>query len=237
MRRLFCVAAALLALMGPAHAGCRQALALGLDVSGSVDDREYALQLQGLARALTDPDVVTALLSTPETPVEIAVFEWSGPDYQRLLADWRAIDSRAALDDLANRLASVARRPAPPETAIGSAMLHGAALLDQRAHCWKRTLDLSGDCKNNSGPRPNDARDALVGVSPTVNGLVIGSDPRHAGDTREEALGELSAYFRAYVIRGDDAFVETALGFEDYEAAMVRKLKRELEVMAVSSLR
>lgn len=34
-----------------AQANCRLALALGLDVSGSVDSREYRLQLDGLANA------------------------------------------------------------------------------------------------------------------------------------------------------------------------------------------
>ena len=36
----------------PAEAGCRLALALALDVSGSVDDSEYVLQLNGIAEAL-----------------------------------------------------------------------------------------------------------------------------------------------------------------------------------------
>ncbi|MCX8955594.1 DUF1194 domain-containing protein, partial [Ruegeria sp. NA] len=44
-------------ISGPAFGECRQALALGLDVSGSVDSREYRLQLDGLASALTRPEV------------------------------------------------------------------------------------------------------------------------------------------------------------------------------------
>ncbi|MCW1950803.1 MAG: DUF1194 domain-containing protein, partial [Octadecabacter sp.] len=44
---------------------CRQALALGLDVSGSVDVQEYRLQLDGLALALGDPEVTAALLAHP----------------------------------------------------------------------------------------------------------------------------------------------------------------------------
>ena len=37
----------------PASAECRQALVLGLDVSGSVDLREYWLQRNGLAEKIT----------------------------------------------------------------------------------------------------------------------------------------------------------------------------------------
>jgi len=59
--------------IGPAWAGCRQALAMALDVSGSVDTREYHLQLDGLASALTDPDVQRAMLAQPGNPVYLAV--------------------------------------------------------------------------------------------------------------------------------------------------------------------
>ena len=51
-------------------AACRQALALGLDVSGSVDTDEYRLQLDGLAAALTSPEVVSALISDAAAQLE-----------------------------------------------------------------------------------------------------------------------------------------------------------------------
>jgi hypothetical protein len=38
---------------------------------------------------------------------------------------------------------------------------------------------------------------------------------------------ELSAYFRSRVIRGPNAFIEIAQGFDDFERAMTRKLLRE----------
>jgi hypothetical protein len=66
--------------------------------------------------------------------------------------------------------------------------------------------------------------------------LVIGSDDPATGDRRQTEIGELSSYFRAEVIAGPDAFVQTAIGFEDYAAAMTRKLERELEDVVVGSL-
>ncbi|MFZ5961980.1 DUF1194 domain-containing protein [Thalassococcus sp. BH17M4-6] len=209
-----------------ADAACRQALALGLDVSGSVDAEDYALQIQGLAGALTHPEVRAALLTMPSAPVALAVFEWSGPEDQRLTLDWTDITDADALADVAARLRSAARASGDPSTALGSALRYGGGLLRQRGACWKRTLDLSGDGKSNTGPRPQDSHDALPDAV-TVNALVIGAPAR--ADQISPGIGELSAYFRAYVIHGPDAFVETALGFEDFEAAMVRKLKRELQ--------
>lgn len=227
--RLLIALLALLASQAHAQAPCRQALALGLDVSGSVDAREYALQRDGLAGALLDPDVARALLSAPSNPVWLSVYEWSGQAQQRILLDWTAIDSRGALEDAAATIAAARRALGSPETALGTALLVGSALLARRPNCASMTLDISGDGKSNQGPRPRDVKDDADLLGVTVNGLVVGED-------RDEIVAELSAYFRAEVIRGPNAFVEVALGYEDYEKAMVRKLLRELEGLNVAAI-
>lgn len=216
-------------------AQCRQALALGLDVSGSVDSREYRLQLNGLAVALEAGAVRKALLSTPEVPVRLAVYEWSGADHQRLLLDWTAIRSAADLDAISDRLRRTSRAQAPPGTALGAALNFGAALLERQQACWVRTLDISGDGKDNQGTHPRDVRPALAAAGLTVNALVIGADAPASGDMRQVEIAELSSYFRAWVISGPDAFVETALGYESYADAMTRKLIRELQGLVLSS--
>lgn len=226
-----------LAMMaGPVWAQCRQALILGLDVSGSVSKREYRLQLDGLASALIDPDVQGALLAQTSSPVYLAVYEWSGPRYQRMLLDWTAVTSQRVLFDISNSLSARQRTPAPPGTALGNAMQFGADMLATGPQCWKRTLDISGDGKSNFGRHPRDVRLSLETRDLTLNALVIGADATATGGGRQVGIAGLSAYFRAWVITGPDAFVETATGFDDYRAAMTRKLLRELQVMAVSSL-
>lgn len=222
--------ALLLLAAAPAEGACRQALALGLDVSGSVDAAEYALQAQGLAAALGSPAVRAVLLDQPEWPVWIAIYDWSGPEDIRLIQPWVPIDGAARLAEVQARLAGTPRRPGAPQTAIGSAMLYGAALLAERADCPQRVLDLSGDGKANAGPLPRAV--ALPGWM-TVNTLVIGADRDPSWDGGEPGIAELSAYFRAEVIRGPGAFVETTLGFRDFEAAMERKLLRELQGLAI----
>jgi len=219
---------------GGAEAACRQALALGLDVSGSVDAGEYRLQLDGLAGALNHAEVRAALLAMPGTPVRLAIYEWSGPSDQRLVLPWTEIGNGAILDSVIARLHVTARVQADPSTALGSALRYGVDMLSGQ-NCWRRTLDISGDGKANTGPHLPDVHAALPDWV-TVNGLTIGqSATSNSSDTRLMGLGELSAYYGAYVIHGPDAFVETALGFDDYERAMVRKLRRELAILAVSS--
>lgn len=211
-----------------AQAACRLALALGLDVSGSVDMREYRLQLDGLAGALLQPQVQAAFLAFPDAPVRLLIYEWSGLDSQRTLVPWVAVATRDDLARIAGALAATSRAASEPPTAIGQAMLSGARRLRAQPDCWRLTLDLTGDGKSNTGPRPRDLQDApqLDGI--TINALVIGSAPR-----RQTEIADLWAYFTTRVIRGPQAFVEVALGFEDFENAMTRKLLKELQTMAV----
>lgn len=219
-----------------AAAECRQALALGLDVSGSVDAREYRLQMGGLATALDTAEVREKLMAMPAAPVRLMVFEWSGPADQAVVIPWTVIDGPAALDGLIAVLRSTQRRDASPGTALGVAMTEGEIHLRAQPECWKRTLDLSGDGKSNLGPRPRDMRRQLKRRGITINALVIGVDNPDLGDIRQAEIAELSSYFRAEVILGPDAFVQTALGFSDYARAMTQKLMRELEGLVLSKL-
>lgn len=214
-------------------APCRQALAIGLDVSGSVDGQEYKLQLNGLAQALNDPDVRAALISNPRAPVELSVYEWSGPEDQRLLIPWRAVTSQDDIEEIAKRLRRTERLPAHPATAIGQAMIYGAELLQQKSECWQRTLDLSADGMSNAGPRPRDVKLRAVLDGLTINGLVITSDDAEMADIGQRPE-QLVAYFTELIIHGPLSFVERADGYEAYAAAMARKLLRELSGLTIS---
>ena len=231
----------------PAQAACRQALALGLDISGSVDAVEYGLQREGLAQALGAAAVRDALLQQPDAPVRLTVFEWSGPTARTVILPWTAITDAAALDTARARIRTAPRSLQDQTTALGLAMLAGFAMLEAQPDCWTRTLDLSGDGIANTGPRPQDIPASRTPPGVTVNGLTIGTatppgaddstHPQGTGSGGGAALSDgagLAAYFRAFVVRGPGAFVEQAMGFDDYAAAMERKLLRELKSLALS---
>lgn len=236
MMRGLLLAVAVICCAGGAFAQCRQALALGLDVSGSVDAREYRLQLGGVASALNDPEVREKFMAMPTAPIRVMVFEWSGPADQAVLVPWREIDGHAALDEVTETLRQTTRRDASPGTALGVAMIEGERHLAQQPECWKHTLDISGDGKSNLGPPPRDIKARLTPTGITINALVIGVDDPKTGDIRQAEIGELSSYFNAEVILGPDAFVLTALGFADYQRAMTQKLLRELDGLVFSQL-
>ncbi|NNE80948.1 MAG: DUF1194 domain-containing protein [Silicimonas sp.] len=223
--------AALTALMlawtgGPADS-CRLALSLALDVSGSVNADEYRLQVQGLAAALEDPEVQAAFLAIEGTPVALSIYEWSSSKYQRLIQDWIVIGSADALSSLASKVRRWQREPAPEATGLGAALGFGHDLIARAPACWQTTLDVSGDGENNDWPTPRDLKKQGELRGLRINGLVIAAT--------DEGAAKLSAYFRAVVIQGPDAFVEVALGFDDYSRAMKRKLLKELATQPLGS--
>ncbi len=199
-----------------AHAACRLALVLALDVSSSVDPVEDRLQRQGLAAALTSPDVQAAILADPDFPVALHVFEWSGRYQQSTLLDWRLLRSAEDIADAAAGLGESTRSYANFPTALGYALGHAVAQLDRAPACERKTIDVSGDGRNNAGFGPQTAYRHFDVSDVTVNGLAIGG-----------LQDRLPDYYRDEVIHGPGAFVEIATGFDDFQRAMERKLIRE----------
>lgn len=214
-----------LLLAVPAGAQCRLALALGFDVSASVDQREYRLMMQGTGAALLDPQVQAAVFTG--LPVTLTAYVWAGAREQMIVAFWRVIESPEDLALFADRVASFPRPHGDPlgiwggRTGVGAAMRAGGGLLAQppALACDARTLDLAGDGPSNDGP--NGA--ILPGI--TVNALAIGGD---LPLDHETAYERLSGWYRAHVIQGPGAFVMVAEDFDAFADAMRRKLLREL---------
>ncbi|MGQ0567488.1 MAG: DUF1194 domain-containing protein [Gemmobacter sp.] len=230
------LAVMLLAILAaaPARAGCRLALVLALDVSASVDATEYDLQATGMARALLSAPVAEVLLDNPARPAALAVFVWSGPGDVALVADWTLIDGAGTLRSLADRIARHPRKTSfDGRTAIGSALAQGGFLHATAPACDRRVIDIAADGENNAGPAPEGPRDALTGI--TVNALAITGERPHDQARNDRPQRSLARYLERHVIRGPDAFVETALDYADFERAMTRKLLRELRPLMIGS--
>jgi len=220
------VRAALIAgvcLFATPAAACRLALVLGMDVSVSVDPGEDQLQRQGLAAALTAPEVAAAIFASPD-PVALYVFEWSGVTHQRTLANWTLITDPTVLTDLSRKIARSQRSAQGRTTAIGYALAHAHVALRDAPPCLFQTIDIASDGTNNAGFGPRAAKAALPLDDVTINGLVIaGSDVT------------VIDYFEQQVIQGPGAFVEVAENYQSYEAAMRRKLVRELSAQILGA--
>lgn len=223
MRALLAI---LLFLAGPVQANCRQALVLALDVSSSVDEGEYGLQIAGLAQALDDPQVRDALTGGGLGHVALLIFEWSGRWQQQIILPWRELVDDRQIDVAISALYNHQRSHSDFPTSLGYAMGYAAIQLANSPDCLRKTLDISGDGVNNDGYRPKLAYLNFDFSGITVNGLVIaGADS-----------GDLTRYYQQEVISGFGAFVEVSAGYDDYARAIKRKLLRELTMLAVSAL-
>ena len=52
-------------------------LVLAIDVSSSVDEEEYQLQMRGVAAAFRHPDVIAAIEATGGNGIAVAMVQWS----------------------------------------------------------------------------------------------------------------------------------------------------------------
>ncbi|MHA7877284.1 DUF1194 domain-containing protein [Roseivivax sp.] len=207
------------------EAGCRLALVLALDVSSSVDDREYILQRDGAAAALDDSDIRRALLAGPGH-VALAIYEWSGRRQNALVLDWMAVRSEADIDRAVATLRGFPRSQTRFPTAMGYALGYGATLLARGPDCTRRVIDVSGDGITNDGFGPELAYQHFPFTGVTVNGLaILGAEPM------------VAEYYIRQVARGPGAFVELSEGYAGYRRAMTRKLFREINNLVVGETR
>ena len=213
-----------LALASPA-AACSLSLVLAMDGSASVDAREHVLQLNGLADALNDPEVVTAIEAVGG--IWVTSFEGSGRQQQLQQLGWRFLSDEASAQAAAETLRLSPRGYTEFPTALGYALGHAAIQMrNAPADCARKVVDVAGDGINNDGFGPESAYRAFDFSEITVNGLVI-SGPNDIP----------VQYYHSHVIRGPGAFVEVAASYDDYAEAMKRKLLREISGSGYAVLR
>ena len=214
------IGALVLALLpAPAPAGaCGLELILAVDVSGSIDAREFALQTNGLADAFEHPSLIAAI-GELEGGVLVTMTHWSGSTRHRRMTGWHRLSDAPSMARFAAEARSTERAWRNYSTAVGEALVHAARVSATAPEtCKRRVIDISGDGVSNEGRAPSMVSGALAARGYTINGLVIrGADP------------DPVAHYRAQVIAGPGAFVEIAADFADYPRAILRKLLREID--------
>jgi len=202
------------------------ALALGIDISGSIDPEEAKLQRQGYVMAFRDPVIVKAILGGPNGRIAVAYYEWSDSWMQKLLIDWTLLDSEQAIADFVTRLdeapISIARR-----TSISGAIRYAVQLFGRSPYePTRKVLDISGDGSNNDGGLVTDMRYEALKEKIVINGLPIMNDrPNPFGFPNEE---DLDRYYLHCVTGGPRSFVEVAHNFDDFPRAVRKKLLQEV---------
>ncbi|MFV0491323.1 MAG: DUF1194 domain-containing protein [Pseudorhodobacter sp.] len=210
---LRCLALVLVTAL-PAKA-CETALLLAIDVSGSIDRGEYALQMQGLSEALRDPEIARVLL---QDQVALGVVQWSGLERQAMVLPWQRMLSPHHLADFIARAARQPRAFRASDTAVGQAIAFSSAQFVNVADCRRKIIDISGDGPENAGYTVGQARAEAMDRGIQINAIAIEDMGRSS---------PITSFYRKWVItRG--GFVITARGLGDYPRAIREKLLREL---------
>lgn len=193
-------------------------LILAVDVSGSIDSREFALQRQGYIKALTDKRFINAVKGGEHQAIAVGYFEWTGPGMDAPVYECTLVRDEADAQKLADQIASTPRLLYGGGTGVGEAIYAAIAMHDRCAYqTGRRVIDVSGDGRTNRGRRAGPARDQAVGAGITVNGLaIINEEP------------DLEEFYRSEVMGGTGAFVAVVNDFETFEDAVIAKLVREI---------
>ena len=205
-------------------------LALAVDVSGSIDDREALLQREGYIAAFRHPKIIQAISGGFLRRIAVSYYEWAGFGHMKVIADWTVIHDTASAHGFAEQLTleppQTARR-----TAISDAITFGAGFLEaNRFDGTRRVLDISGDGPNNWSLLVTVARDAAVARGITINGLpIMNGRPSRFGSL---PIDNLDLYYQNCVIGGPGAFLVVAEDFTDFAQAILRKLYLEIADLA-----
>ena len=193
-------------------------LALLVDVSGSVDGTEYLLQRNGYRDIFNNGAFWNSFASSGRS-LAVSYIEWSSSATRR--TNWTTITDAASAASFASVIGGLNRA-----TGIGSLTYIGTAInfgVNEIAFngitSGRQIMDISGDGCNNGGANLANARAGAANEGITINGLAIGST-------------SISTCYQNDVITAD-GFVETAATFDDFGAAIERKLGREIQVNPV----
>lgn len=204
-----------LLLSSPVRA-CETALLLAIDVSGSIDPNEYELQTEGLAAALSDPQIADILV---QGQVALSVMQWSGLGEQAIVQPWRRMLTAEEVTRFAAEAAATPRAFVNSETAVGEAISVAVAQFPAVADCRRRVIDISGDGPENAGDTVSLARREAIRAGIEINAIPI----------EESGLPNPVSVFYARLVITPNGFVMTARGLRDYPKTLRAKLLRELQ--------
>jgi hypothetical protein len=197
-------------------------LALAVDASGSVDDDEFRLQLEGIAQGFRDQEVQKAIGTGRLKRIAVTLIVWAEPQTPKDTTGWFILEGGAD----AERFAAVVEgfpRNQTGATAIGEGIAASLRSLETNGIAAERSVvDVSGDGKESVAREftvlVDQARGMALARGVVVNGLAITNE-----------MGDLEEYYRENVQAGPGSFVMAARNYDDFAEAMRRKLLREIE--------
>ncbi len=202
------------------------ALVLGIDCSYSVDQTEYDLQVDGLASAFRNSEVIAAIAAGRNRRIGVSLVQWADSLSQVTVIPWRVVGGVRSAQQLADEIARTPRMVSGGGTSITGIIAYGYRLLGRLPFAAHRmAIDIVADGRNNNGGDPRAARDLLRSQGITINGLTILNE-----------IQTLDIYFRRNIVGGPGHFVIKANGYEQFDEAILRKLRQEILGPGIAAL-
>lgn len=227
----------------PASVRVDTALVVSVDISNSVDENRYRLQMEGIAAALEDSGVIEAITNGPNGGILFSMVTWADrPDFT---LPWVKISSKEEAMAVAARI-----RKLPQQGGEFTCMTRMMRSVNDKimsqipAEATRMVLDVSGDGPDNcNADEPIEGvRDELVANGVTVNGLPINSDDSPAvqdgagtaspGTGDKPPMSSIEEWYRAHVMGGTGSFVLPANGYADFGRAIRQKFVIEISGLA-----
>lgn len=231
-----------------AEDGVDTALIVSVDVSQSVDEERYKLQMEGIAQAIEDPEVVAAITSGTKGGILFAMVTWA--DQSDLALDWKRIASQADATAVAALVRNLPQKGG--EFTCLARMLHSVSvniIPNIPVPATRVVVDVSGDGIDNCSNKDDihAERDAVLATGAIINALpiitsetVVGSGAYRAPGYGLQELSNqpdldrttLDKWFNDHIIGGEGAFVIAAHGYADFGRAFRRKFVTEISSLA-----
>jgi len=205
-------------------------LVFSVDASGSVDDDEYQLQLDGIAAAITDSEVLEAIANGPTARIAVDLLVWGESRRPKDHTGWFVVDTAQSAAAFAAAVSAFPRRQTGG-TGLGDGIAKSvSAILENQYSAPRMVVDVSGDGEE-TPPRDHtvllpQARAMALHFGIIINGLAILNE-----------APELDDYYRSQMIVGQGSFVEVAVDYQDFARAMKRKLLREVQPEPIVGMR
>jgi Protein of unknown function (DUF1194) len=234
-----------------ADATADTALVIAVDVSQSVDENRYKIQMQGIAAAFEDSEVIAAITGGASGQILVTLVTWA--DSAETVLPWTLISNKQDALVFAGAV-----RALPLHTGEFTCMarmlraLQTGALLQLPMPAARTVIDVSGDGIDNCDDTPATGieRDKIVGGGGTVNGLpiiVAGENDAIVGSGAYRKPGydiynlspdkdttTLDTWYRKSVIGGRGAFIMEAKGYEDFGRAFRQKFVTEVSSLQIA---
>lgn len=198
-----------------------------VDVSRSVDAKEYLLQRDGYVAAFRDPALISDHVARGRhRRIAVSLVYWSSPSFKQVAVPWTVIDGTATAEAFAEAIIKgsaisvgkgMAVRPFDGTTAPGSAIAFGyPRFFDNAFDGVLKVMIVSGDGPENDGISTPKVRDEAIakGID-AINTLPIGSET-------------LKNWYITNIQAGKDAFTVGVRDFPDLPAAIRYLLFRTL---------